>query len=266
VPVLGQGTWRLGEVPARADQEIAALRRGIDLGMTLIDTAEMYGDGATEELVGRAIEGRRGEVFLVSKVMPHHATRAGTVSACEASLRRLGTDHLDLYLLHWPGRIPLSLTLAGFADLQAAGRIRQWGVSNFGVAEMANLVTLPGGDAVATDQVLYNLTRRGAEYDLLPWLHERGVPAMAYSPIEQGRLLAHPAVLEVAVRHDATAAQVALAWVLGHEGVIAIPRSGDPDHVEANRRALDIHLTPVDLANLDEAFPPPRHPQPLEVL
>jgi diketogulonate reductase-like aldo/keto reductase len=266
VPVLGQGTWHLAENPARSGDELAALRRGLDLGMTLIDTAEMYADGAAELLVGRAIAGRRDEVFLVSKVLPHHATRSGTVAACEASLRRLGTDHLDLYLLHWPGRVPLTQTLAGFADLQAAGLIRHWGVSNFDVAQMTNLVTLPGGSTVATDQILYNLTRRGPEYDLLPWLREHGVPVMAYSPIEQGRLLAHAAVLEVAARHDATTAQVALAWVLGHEGVIAIPGSGNPDHVEENRRALDVELTPQDLADLDEAFPPPLYPQPLDVL
>jgi diketogulonate reductase-like aldo/keto reductase len=266
VPVLGQGTWHLAEDPGRAAGEIAALRRGLDLGMTLIDTAEMYADGAAETLVGRAIEGRRDEVFLVSKVMPHHASRDGTVAACEASLRRLGVASLDLYLLHWPGRIPLTQTLAGFAELQRAGLIRHWGVSNFDVPHMTNLVTLPGGPAVATDQVLYNLTRRGAEYDLLPWLRERGLPAMAYSPIEQGRLLAHPAIVEVAARHDATSAQVALAWVLDHEGVIAIPRSGNPAHVEDNRRALDVHLTAPDLAELDEAFPPPLFPQPLEVL
>jgi diketogulonate reductase-like aldo/keto reductase len=266
VPVLGQGTWHLGESPARAADEVAALRRGLDLGMTLIDTAEMYGDGAAEVLVGRAIAGRRDAVFLVDKVMPHHASREGTVAACEASLRRLGTESLDLYLLHWPGRIPLTQTLAGFADLQRSGLIRHWGVSNFDVAQMTNLVTLPGGSAVAADQVLYNLTRRGIEYDLLPWLREHGLPVMAYSPIEQGRLLAHPAVLDVAARHDATTAQVALAWVLDHEGVIAIPRSGNPEHVEENRRALGVRLTAADLADLDEAFPPPLFPQPLEVL
>ncbi|MEA2291188.1 MAG: hypothetical protein QOF17_208 [Solirubrobacteraceae bacterium] len=266
VPVLGQGTWRFAEDAARSGDEIAALRRGLDLGMTLIDTAEMYADGAAESLVGRAIAGRRDEVFLVSKVLPHHATRAGTVAACEASLRRLGTDRLDLYLLHWPGSVPLTQTLAGFADLQQAGLIRHWGVSNFDAAQMTDLVTLPGGSAAATDQILYNLTRRGPEYDLLPWLRERGLPVMAYSPIEQGRLLAQPALLDVAVRHDASAAQVALAWVLGHEGVIAIPGSGDPDHVEQNRGALGVELTPQDLADLDAAFPPPLYPQPLDVL
>jgi diketogulonate reductase-like aldo/keto reductase len=266
VPALGQGTWYLGEDPRRRADEIAALLLGLDLGMTVVDTAEMYGDGAAEELVGEAFAGRRDEVFLVDKVLPHHATRAGTVHACRESLRRLGTDRIDLYLLHWRGRVPLAETLAGFADLLDAGAIRNWGVSNFDRDDMAELYSLPGGATVTTDQVLYNLTRRGPEYDLLPWCAEHGVPVMAYSPIEQGRLIRDPTLAEVARRHGATPAQVALAWVLRRPGTIAIPRSGNPAHVRENAAADDIGLTADDLAVLDDAFPPPLRPQPLEVL
>jgi diketogulonate reductase-like aldo/keto reductase len=266
VPVLGQGTWHLGEHPRRRREEIAALRPGLDLGMTLIDTAEMYGEGAAEELVGEAIAGRREEVFLVTKVLPQHATVRGTIAACEGSLRRLNTDVIDLYLLHWRGTVPLDETLEAFQALAEAEKIRYWGVSNFDVADMEELVSLPGGDDVATDQVLYNLTRRGIEWDLLPWCPERGIPVMAYSPIEQGRLLDDPALHRVAARHRATPAQVALAWVLRVEGVIAIPRAGMPEHVRDNRAALDIRLTEQDLAELDRAFPPPRGKQPLETL
>jgi diketogulonate reductase-like aldo/keto reductase len=266
VPALGQGTWYLGEDPRRRADEIAALLLGLDLGMTVVDTAEMYGDGAAEELVGEAFAGRRDEVFLVDKVLPHHATRAGTVHACRESLRRLGTDRIDLYLLHWRGRVPLAETLAGFADLLDAGAIRNWGVSNFDRDDMAELYSLPGGATVTTDQVLYNLTRRGPEYDLLPWCAEHGVPVMAYSPIEQGRLLRDPTLAEVARRHGATPAQVALAWVLRRPGTIAIPRSGNPAHVRENAAADDIGLTADDLSVLDDAFPPPLRPQPLEVL
>jgi diketogulonate reductase-like aldo/keto reductase len=233
--------------------------------MTLVDTAEMYGDGLTEELVGEALAGRRDEVFLVSKVMPHHATRRGTVAACRESLDRLRTDHLDLYLLHWRGRVPLAETLAGFAELMESGRIRQWGVSNFDVDDMIELVSLPGGGAVQTDQVLYNLARRGIEYDLLPWCAQVGLPVMAYSPVEQGLLLAHPAVRGVADRHGVSAAQVALAWVLRLDVVDAIPKAGTPKHVYEDRAALDIRLTPADLRELDLAFPPPDHKVPLEI-
>jgi diketogulonate reductase-like aldo/keto reductase len=266
VAALGQGTWYLGEDPRRRAAEITALRLGLDLGLTVVDTAEMYGDGAAEALVGEAIAGRRDEVFLVDKVLPHHATRAGTVRACQESLLRLGTDRIDLYLLHWRGRVPLAETLAGFADLLDAGAIRHWGVSNFDRDDMNELYGTPGGETVATDQVLYNLTRRGPEYDLLPWCAEHGVPVMAYSPIEQGRLLGRPALVAVADRHRATPAQVALAWVLRREGTIAIPRSAKPEHVRENAAARDIELTADDLAVLDAAFPPPRRPQPLEML
>jgi diketogulonate reductase-like aldo/keto reductase len=266
IPVLGQGTWGMAEKPARRRQEMEALRLGVDLGMTLIDTAEMYASGGAETLVGEAIAGRREDVFLVSKVLPHHATRSGTIAACAGSLRRLQTDRIDLYLLHWRGGVPLRETLDGFAALQQAGAIRHWGVSNFRVADMAELLTLPGGADVATDQVLFNLSRRGIEYDLLPWCHDRRIPVMAYSPVEQGRLLGHPVLHEVAERHGATPAQVALAWVLGHEGVAAIPRAGDPAHVREDHGALALELTAVDIADLTEAFPPPTGPQPLEML
>jgi diketogulonate reductase-like aldo/keto reductase len=266
VPVLGQGTWRLGEGLRPREDEIAALRLGLDLGMTLIDTAEMYGNGATETLVGEAIAGRRDEVFLVSKVLPGNATASGTVAACDRSLRRLRTDQLDLYHLHWRGAVPLAETLDGFAALLRAGKIRYWGVSNFDVPDLEELRSLPGGREVATDQVLYNLSRRGIEWRLLFWCRELGLPIMAYSPIEQGRLLRNPVLQRVAARHGATAAQVALAWVLRHADVIAIPRAGNPAHVEENRGALDLRLTEQDLAELDRAFPPPTGPQPLEVI
>ena len=263
---LGQGTWHFAESPARRAEEIASIRLGIDLGMTVIDTAEMYGNGAAEVLVGEAITGRRSEVFLVDKVLPHHATRAGTVRACEASLDRLGVDYIDLYLLHWRGRIPLAETIEGFADLKLAGMIRHWGVSNLDVDDMIELSGVPGGDAVQTNQILYNLTRRGPEYALLPWLAQHGIPTMAYSPIEQGRLLTHPALHSIARHHNATPAQLALAWILQHDGVSAIPRAGTPSHVRQNAAARDIELTPDDLLTLDRAFPPPTRPQPLDVL
>ncbi|HKW52904.1 MAG TPA: aldo/keto reductase, partial [Stellaceae bacterium] len=214
VPVLGLGTWGMGEARRRRSDEAAALRLGLDLGMTLIDTAEMYGEGGAEEVVGQAIAGRRDEVFLVSKVYPHNATRQGTIAACERSLKRLGTDRLDLYLLHWRGAVPLAETLGGFAALKRAGKIRHYGVSNFGVSDMEELWSLPGGTETATNQVLYNLTRRGIEWALLPWCRERRVPIMAYSPIEQGRLLTKRALKTIATRRGATPAQIALAWLL----------------------------------------------------
>jgi diketogulonate reductase-like aldo/keto reductase len=266
VPVLGQGTWGLAEGKHPWGDEVSALRAGLDLGLTLIDTAEMYAGGRAEELTSEAIAGRRDEVFLVTKVLPYHATPDGMAAACKASLRRLGTDRIDLYLLHWRGPVPLPQTLAGFAELQRTGLIRHWGVSNFAIQDMAELVRLPGGDAVQTDQVLYNLARRGIEWDLLPWCLDAGIPVMAYSPIEQGRLLRHPVLGDVAARHDATPAQVALAWVLDHQSVIAIPRAGSPEHVRENRAALDLRLTAADIADLDGAFPPPAGPQPLEML
>jgi len=266
IPVLGQGTWGMAEDARRRALELEALRVGLDLGMTLIDTAEMYGDGAAEELVAEAIAGRRDQVFLVSKVLPDHATRRGTVAACERSLRRLGTDRLDLYLLHWRCDPPLEETLGAFAALVRAGKIRHWGVSNFDAADLTEITSLPAGAAVATDQVLYNLTRRGIEYDLLPWCRLRRLPIMAYSPIEQGRMLRHRALQTVAGRHGATPAQVALAWLLRQDDLIAIPKAGAPAHVRENRAAHELRLTTQDLAALDRAFPPPAGPRPLEML
>jgi diketogulonate reductase-like aldo/keto reductase len=263
IPVLGQGTWHMAEDPRRRTDEIAALRLGIDLGMTLIDTAEMYADGGAEKLVGEAICGRRDEVFLVSKVLPQNGSRRGTVAACDRSLRRLGVDEIDLYLLHWRGSIPLEETVDAFDTLVGKGKIRHWGVSNFDISDMLELVDLPGGDEVATDQVLYNIARRGIEYDLLPWCAHSGLPIMAYSPIEQGRVLRHPALKAIAERHGVTPAQVALAWVLRQDGVCAIPQSGKPEHVRENRGALDVRLTSQDFTDLDRAFPPPRGKQPL---
>ncbi|WP_020666378.1 aldo/keto reductase [Amycolatopsis nigrescens] len=261
VPALGQGTWHFAESGKRRRDEIAALRTGLDLGMTLVDTAEMYGDGAAEELTGEAIDGRRDDVFLVSKVLPSNASRTGTVEACERSLRRLGTDRIDLYLLHWPGHHPLTDTVEAFEELQRAGKIRHWGVSNFDLDELGEV---PEG--AATDQVLYNLSRRGIEYDLLPECRHRGLPVMAYSPIEQGRILRDPALRLVAERHSAGAAQVALAWVLRHEGIIAIPKAGTAEHVRENHAALELRLTEDDLSELDRAFPAPAGPTPLEIL
>ncbi|MFD9697771.1 aldo/keto reductase [Lentzea sp. NPDC059081] len=264
IPALGMGTWMMAEDFARRPDEIAALRAGLDLGLTLVDTAEMYGGGSAEALVGEAIAGRRDEVFLVSKVLPGNASAAGTVRACEASLSRLGTDRLDLYLLHWRGRFPLSRTLEGFAALAEAGKIRHWGVSNLDLADMRELTALPG--FCQTNQILYNLTRRGPEHDLLPWQAEAGIPVMAYSPVEQGRLLGSPALASVAARHGATPAQVALAWVLRLPFVNAIPKAGTVEHVRDNARAVDLTLSEEDLAELDRAFPPPAGPSPLEML
>jgi diketogulonate reductase-like aldo/keto reductase len=262
VPVLGLGTWRMGERRGDAAAEIAALRLGIDLGITLIDTAEMYGSGRAEELVGEAIAGRREPLFLVSKVLPQNASRLGTIRACEASLKRLGTDHLDLYLLHWQGRHPLAETVAAFEDLRRAGKILHWGVSNFDTDEMAAL----DGRAVATNQVLYNLARRVAEWALLPWCRQRNIPVMAYSPIEQGRILTHPALVALAQAHGCSPAQLALAWVLHQPNVFTIPKATAPDHVRENVAALDIVLSAEELAVLDRAFPPPRRGSPLETL
>jgi diketogulonate reductase-like aldo/keto reductase len=266
VPALGQGTWYIGDDPSRRAEEIAAIRLGIELGMTLIDTAEMYGDGRSETLVGEAIAGLREQVFLVSKVLPSNASRKGMAKSCEASLKRLRTDRLDLYLLHWSSSHPLEQIVRGFEDLMQAGKIARWGVSNLDIEEMQQLYAVAGANACATNQVLYNLTRRGIEYDLLPWCREHRMPVMAYSPIEQGRVLGHRAVKRVAERHGATAAQVTLAWVLRGEGVIAIPKSGRPQHVRENFGALKLELTPEDLTELDAAFPPPAGPVPLEML
>jgi diketogulonate reductase-like aldo/keto reductase len=266
VPVLGQGTWNMGENPGRRQDEIDALRAGIDCGMKVIDTAEMYGDGASEELVGKAIAGRRSKVFLVSKVLPQNATRKGTIAACEDSLRRLGTDHLDMYLLHWRGQVPLAQTLQAFDELVRSGKIRHWGVSNFDISDMIELTGLAGGPQVQTDQVLYNLTRRGIEFDLMPWCERHTIPVMAYSPLEQNRLLDDRVIKRIADSYSATPAQVALAWVLRNDRVIAIPKAATTEHVKQNRMALDIALSPADLAELDREFAPPTSRQPLEMI
>lgn len=266
VTALGQGTWYMGEGLRRRQEEADALRLGIDLGMTLIDTAEMYGNGGAEEVVGDAIEGRREKVFLVSKVLPSHASRRGTIQACECSLKRMRTDHIDLYLLHWQGPYPLEDTVEAFEELIRTGKIRYWGVSNFDAPDMEDLASVPGGSKVATNQVLYNLTRRGIEFDLLPWHRQRSIPIMAYSPIEQGRMLRHPVLQKVGARHGATPAQVALAWLLRQEDIIVIPKAGRPEHVQENRAALDVKLTEEDLADLNRAFPAPTRKIPLEVL
>jgi diketogulonate reductase-like aldo/keto reductase len=258
VPALGQGTWHMGENRRRTAEEAASVRLGIELGMTLIDTAEMYGSGGAEEMVARAAEGLRNDLFIVSKVYPHNASRAGVVAACERSLERLHTDRIDLYLLHWRGSIPLSETLEGFEQLRRDGKIRHYGVSNFDRADMAEWVALKGGENVAADQVLYNLSRRGPEWDLLPWCRERGIAIMAYTPLGQGSLLRDRTLTEIARRRNATPAQVALAWLLRQEGMIVIPKAARQEHVRENRGALDVALTEEDLLALDRAFPPPK--------
>ncbi len=266
VPVLGQGTWNMGDDSRRRRDEANALRLGIDLGMTLIDTAEMYANGGSEEVVREAISGRRDRIFLVSKVLPSNASRRGVEAACERSLKRLGTDRIDLYLLHWRGGVPLSETVEAFETLKAAGKIRHWGVSNFDTDDMEELEALPAGRNVQTNQVLYNLTRRGIEFDLLPWSRERGIPTMAYSPVEQGALGGDRRLKAIAERHGATPAQIALAWVMRDDGVIAIPKASRQEHVRDNRAALDIRLTPQDLADLDAMFPPPSRKRGLEMI
>lgn len=265
VPVLGQGTWNMGDDPSKRRSEIEALQRGIDLGLTLIDTAEMYGDGASEELVGEAIQGRRSEVFIVSKAYPQNAGRKGLPQACERSLKRLGTDRLDLYLLHWRGNVPLAETVEAMEALKQAGKIRHWGVSNLDTDDMEELLDA-GGQGCATDQVLYNLTRRGPEFDLLPYLRSHRMPSMAYSPVEQGRLKKHAGLEAVAQRHGVSQIQVALAWVLHQDGVIAIPKAGTRAHVEENAAALDLVLSNEDLVELDQSFPPPKKKRSLEMI
>lgn len=267
VPVLGQGTWQLGDRPAKRQQEISALRLGIELGLTLIDTAELYGDGASEELVGEAISGRREGLFLVTKILPGNATsRKKIFAACEASLRRLCVDHVDLYLLHWRSGENLPAAVEAFNALVEAGKIRHWGVSNFDVDDLAELRSIPGGDRVACNQVLYNVSRRGIEFDLLADASAQRLNVMAYTPIEQGRILGNSALAEVAKRHGATPAQVALAWTIRNEGVVAIPRASSPDHVRENAAALHVQLEPEDLALIDRAFPPPRKKRALEMI
>ncbi|MDP9733671.1 UNVERIFIED_ORG: diketogulonate reductase-like aldo/keto reductase [Rhizobium sp. SORGH_AS260] len=266
VPALGLGTWNMGETRSSAEQEVESIRRAIDLGMTLIDTAEMYADGRSEEIVGRAIVNHREDVFLVSKVYPWNASATGTADACERSLARLGTDHIDLYLLHWRGEHPLEETVAAFERLKMDGKIGDWGVSNFDTDDMEELFAVPGGRNCAANQVLYNLSRRGPEFSLLPWCQQHGVPLMAYSPIEQGRILKNHELIRIAKAYQATPAQLALAFLLEREGVIAIPKSSNAARVEENRGATDLDITEEDWAALDAVFPPPTRKTALEML
>jgi diketogulonate reductase-like aldo/keto reductase len=265
MPVLGQGTWGMGERATQRSTEADALRFGIDLGMTLIDTAEMYGEGGAEQVVADAIADQRSRIFLVSKVYPHNATRRGTIQACEHSLKRLNADYLDLYLLHWRGSVPLSETFEAMLELQQAGKIRDFGVSNFDQADLQEAQQFDQ-HLTATDQVLYNLSRRGIEWDVLPWCRQQGIPIMAYSPIEQGRLLKHRSLITISQKLQATPAQIALAWLLHQSNVVVIPKSSRMDRIRENFAALSIQLSDADLAALDKAFPPPNQPQPLQML
>ena len=266
VPALGQGTWEIGDDPAWRDEEQQALSRGIDLGMTLIDTAELYGDGRSERLVGEVIAGRRDEVFLVSKVRPENASEMKMMLACEKSLERLKVDRLDLYLLHWEGHVPLEETVEAFRELVDEGMIARWGVSNLDLRAMEQLMQIDGGADCAANQLLYNLGSRGVEFDLLPWMQARDMPMMAYSPLGRGGLLEHPLILDIANRHSASPAQVALAAVLRHDGVVAIPKASSVEHVEANADALEIQFDLEDVERLDLAFPPPNQAVPLDII
>jgi diketogulonate reductase-like aldo/keto reductase len=266
VPSLGFGTWMMGEDKPVAKVEIDTIRLALDLGMTVIDTAEMYGDGGAERIVGTALKDRREDAFLVSKVLPWNASYSGTIKACHASLDRLGTDHLDLYLLHWRGEYPLDDTVAAMEELKAAGRIRAWGVSNFDIGDMEELLEVADGKNCSVNQVLYNLSRRGIEFDLLPWCQEHGIPVMAYSPIEQGRILDNPELIHIAKAYQATPAQVALAFLMEREGVIPIPKTSSPRRLQENREAVDLDISEDDWARLDAAFPPPARKVPLEML
>jgi diketogulonate reductase-like aldo/keto reductase len=266
VPALGQGTWTMGENPGRAAREVDALVAGIELGMTLIDTAEMYADGEAERIVARAVAGRRERVFIVSKAYPQNAGRKSLAAACERSLRRLATDRLDLYLLHWRGRIPLAETVDAFEALVRAGKILRWGVSNFAAADLGALAALPAGRRCASNQVCYHLAARGVEWDVLPWMRERRMPLMAYSPFGQGALLRDARLAEIARRERTSAAALALSWVLRAPGVIAIPQTADRAHLSANLRAVAAGVLPSAAAALEEGFPAPTGPTPLAVL
>lgn len=267
VPALGQGTWHMGEKRGAAKQEADALRLGIDLGMTLIDTAEMYGNGGAEEVVATAITNRRDDLFIVSKVYPHNASREGTPAACERSLKRLRVDCIDLYLLHWRGSYPLAETVEAFEKLKAQGKIRHWGVSNLDAGDMQELLKAPHGVNCATDQVLYHPGSRGVEFALLPWCRQHRIPIMAYSPIgHSGQILRSPALATVAKRHNATPAQIAIAWGLRHADIISIPKAADLEHVRENAAAASITLTKEDLATIDATHKPPVRSQPLDIL
>ncbi len=270
IPVLGLGTWRMGEQAQLFNLEVAAVRHAIDRGIRLIDTAEMYGDGGAEEVVGEAMRDSghhcRDDLFIVSKVYPHNATYEGVIKACESSLQRLDTNRIDLYLLHWRGSVPFSETLDAFEALRASGKIRHFGVSNFDAADLAEWCSGSGGEASAANQILYNLSRRGVEWDVLPACRDRGIPVMAYSPLEQGRLQGAPVLSQLAERHGVSPLQIALSWVLAQPGVIAIPKAVSPTHMDENMAALEIALSAEDLVLLDAAFPPPDGPSHLEML
>ncbi|HEY9768147.1 MAG TPA: aldo/keto reductase [Coleofasciculaceae cyanobacterium] len=258
IPILGQGTWRMGEKASQKQAEIEALRLGIELGMTLIDTAEMYGEGGAEKIVAEAIFGRREEIYLVSKFYPYNASYDGLIAACDRSLSRLKTDYLDLYLLHWRGSVPLSETLSGLQYLKQAGKILDYGVSNFDTDDMEEAESLPGGKEIVTNQVLYNLLRRGIEWDLLPWCRQRKIPIMAYSPVEQQAFVNDSKLGDIAAKYNATSTQIALSWLLHQDSVVSIPKATNPDHVKENRAALEIKLANEDLQALDLAFKPPK--------
>lgn len=266
IPIYGLGTWRMGEDDRVRADEVAALRHGLARGVTLIDTAEMYGDGEAESIVAEAIGPRRADVFITTKVLPQNASKRGTIAACERSLKRLKTDRIDLYLLHWRGSVPLPETVAAFSELKSAGKILDWGVSNFDSDDMRTLAAIDKAMACATNQVLYNLSRRGIEFDLMPFCRDRDIPIMAYSPIEQGRILTHAGLREVAKRHAASPAQVALAWLLRQDGVVTIPKATTLKHVDDNLAALNLRLTGDDLATLNRHFPPPARAVPLDML
>jgi diketogulonate reductase-like aldo/keto reductase len=265
LPVLGIGTWRMGESGRRRAQELDAVRHALALGYPMIDTAEMYGEGVAEEIVGEALAGNRQRPFIVSKVYPHNATRSGTIAACERSLKRMGLDRIDLYLLHWRGGVRLAETFEAFHRLHEAGKIADFGVSNFDLADMEEAARLDNG-LTASNQVLYCLSRRGPEFDLLPWMRGRSIPLMAYSPLDQGRLLQKAPLEKIAAELRCTPAQLAIAWLLAQPNVVTIPKSSTRDRVEENLGALDVTLTPEVLAELDRTFPPPRHKQTLEML
>ncbi|MEI7236718.1 aldo/keto reductase [Pectobacterium brasiliense] len=271
VPAIGQGTWYMGEDARMKAQEVTALQTGIDLGLTLIDTAEMYAEGRAEDVVGEAIRGRRDSVYLVSKVYPHNAGGEKAIQVCERSLKRLQTERIDLYLLHWRGGIPLVDTIAAMERLQQAGKIGQWGVSNLDLEDMQELWSLNGGQRCMTNQVLYHLASRGIEFDLLPWCQQQQLPVMAYCPLAQaGRLrdglFSHPVVNRIAREHSITPAQLLLAWSIRQPGVIAIPKASSVKHVQENAKALDVVLSKEDIAQLDQAFPPPTRKQHLDVV
>jgi diketogulonate reductase-like aldo/keto reductase len=266
IPAFGIGTWRMGENQRERARETDAIRHALDLGCKLIDTAEMYGNGNAELQIGEALAGRRSEVYIVSKVYPHNASRGGTIEACERSLKRLRLDRIDLYLLHWPGSIPVTQTIEAMQELQRTGKIVDFGVSNFDLDDMQEWVGLAGGDSVAANQILFNLSQRGPEWELIPWCRERRIAIMAYTPLGRGRMLQHKVLAEIGARHGATPAQVALAWLLGHDGAMVIPKATRQEHVRENRRALEVQLTADDLAALDRAFPPPKGPSSLGIL